>query len=92
MPYADKKKALKKQNEWIEQKYDRINLTIPKGQKAVIQEYAAACGMSVNGLIGSLIKAELHKDPAFLNRIVDKIRQEHWENEGIWLDELDIWE
>lgn len=77
---------------YMKENYDEIKIRIPRGKKVVIQEYAAACGMSVNGLISSLIKTELYKDPAFLNRIVDKIRQEHWENEGIWLDELDIWE
>ena len=32
------------QNKWIEKTYDRINLTVPKGQKEVIKAHAEARG------------------------------------------------
>ena len=49
------------QNDYIAKAYDRINLTVPKGQKEVIQAVAQRNGESVNGFIWRLIKAELDK-------------------------------
>ena len=46
-------------NKYILKAYDRVNLTIPKGRKDTIQEYASARGESVNGLINRLLRAEL---------------------------------
>ena len=43
------------QNEYIKQKYDRINLTVPKGSKEQIKKKAAAAGQSVNEYINALI-------------------------------------
>lgn len=42
-------------NSWIAEKLDRINLTVPKGRKEVIQAYAKAHGESVNGFINRAI-------------------------------------
>lgn len=42
-------------NKYIAKAYDRINLTVPKGQKEVIQAYADAHGVSVNALINRAI-------------------------------------
>ena len=47
------------QNDYIERAYDRINLTVPKGEKEVIKSAATLCGESVNGFINRLIDAEL---------------------------------
>lgn len=47
------------QNDYIDKTYDRINLTVPKGNKEVIKEAAARCGESVNGFINRLIDAEI---------------------------------
>lgn len=38
-------------NKWNAKTYDRINLTVKKGQKEVIQAHAEARGESVNGFI-----------------------------------------
>lgn len=46
-------------NQYISEKYDRINLTVPKGQKEQIAERAAAQGLSVNSYINNLIKADM---------------------------------
>lgn len=35
----------------MDKAYDRINLTVPKGQKEIIKAYAEAHGESVNGFI-----------------------------------------
>ena len=49
------------QNDYIAKAYDRINLTVPKGQKEAIQEAAQRNGESVNGFIWRLIQAQLEK-------------------------------
>ena len=51
-------------NKYMKQNYDRVNLTLPKGKKAIIQDYAAAHGESVNGMINRLIDEELSSDTA----------------------------
>ena len=43
------------QNEYIKEKYDRINLTVPKGRKEETKKKAAAAGQSVNEYINALI-------------------------------------
>lgn len=50
------------QNKWIAKAYDRINLTVPKGQKELIQAHAAACGESVNGFINRAISETMSRD------------------------------
>lgn len=49
------------QNDYIDKTYDRINLTVPKGNKEVIKEAAALNGESVNGFINRLIDDELKR-------------------------------
>lgn len=43
------------QNDYIDRKYDRINLTVPKGKKEKIQSAAKASGESVNAYINRAI-------------------------------------
>lgn len=38
--------------------YDRINLTVPKGKKDIIQAHAEAMGMSVNGFLNRVAEGE----------------------------------
>lgn len=42
------KERYKKQNEYLAEKYDRINFTVPAGNKEKIREAAKRAGMSVN--------------------------------------------
>lgn len=49
-------------NRWNDKAYDRINLTVPKGQKAVIQEHASSQEESVNGFIQRAIKETMERD------------------------------
>ncbi len=42
-------------NKYILKAYDRINLTVPKGEKDRIKDFAQARGESVNGFINRLI-------------------------------------
>lgn len=55
MAYKNKSDAFKNNNKFIKNNYDRINLTVPKGHKELIQEAAKVKGLSVNGWINSLI-------------------------------------
>lgn len=62
---ANKKVTPKQQacvNRYIAKAYDRINLTLPKGQKALIQEHAESKGESVNGCIQRFIKEGMERD------------------------------
>ena len=49
-------------NKYISKAYDRINLTVLKGRKDVIQAHAATQGESVNGFINRAIDHEMERD------------------------------
>ena len=49
-------------NNWIAEKLDRINLTVPKGQKDTIKAHADAHGESVNAFIARAIKTQMEID------------------------------
>ena len=49
-------------NRYISKSYDRINLTVPKGQKEKISAHAEARGESVNGFIKRAIEETLKRD------------------------------
>lgn len=49
-------------NRWNDKAYDRINLTVPKGKKEAIKEYAEAHGESVNTFINRAIDAAMAPD------------------------------
>lgn len=59
---AASKAQLKAQNKWIAKAYDRINLTVPKGDKETIQAHAAEQGESVNGFINRAIEEAMKRD------------------------------
>lgn len=48
-------------NKYIGTHYDRINLTVPKGNKEKIQVAAQSNGESVNAFINRLIDTELER-------------------------------
>lgn len=62
MAYKDKSKAAKMQNKWIAATYDRINLTVPKGEKETIQAHASDMGESVNAFINRAIRETMERD------------------------------
>lgn len=62
MAYKDKSKKTAYQNEFIKQAYDRINLTVPKGQKEVIQAAAERAGESVNAYINTAIAERMERE------------------------------
>lgn len=61
------KTSAKSKNVWIAKAYDRINLTVPKGQKEVIQAHATARGESVNGFINRVISEAIEREQAEMN-------------------------
>ena len=58
------KAHIKATNKWMAKAYDRVNLTLPKGQKEVVQAHATARGESVNGFIGRAIVETMERDSA----------------------------
>lgn len=53
----------KKQTEWTraynEKAYDRLAVTIPKGRKTTVEAHAKSKGLSVNGLINTLLREDM---------------------------------
>ena len=56
------KTSAKSKNTWITKAYDRINLTVPKGQKDLIQAHAEEQGESTNGFINRAISETMERD------------------------------
>ncbi len=51
-----------------EKAYDRLAITIPKGQKTSVEAHAQSKGLSVNGLINALLREDM------------KLTSEEWKN------------
>lgn len=51
-------------NKYVKSNYDRINVTMPKGQREVIKAHADAQGKSVNGFINEAIEEKLDREKA----------------------------
>ena len=49
-------------NKWISEKLDRVNLTMPKGQKETIKAHAEAQGESLNAFINRAITETMERD------------------------------
>ena len=50
-------------NKWIAETYDRINLTVPKGQKDVIKAHAEKYDKgSINGFVNRAINETMERD------------------------------
>lgn len=49
-------------NKWIANTYDRINLTVPKGEKQVIQAAAQAANESVNAYIYAAVVQRMERE------------------------------
>lgn len=59
-----KKRANKKWNDAnLKERYDRIQLVVPKGKKELIQSAAKQKGMSTNEFINQIIDKALQSDP-----------------------------
>lgn len=56
------KASTKAQNKYINKKYDRINLVVPKGNKDIIKEHASTKNESINAFINRAIKETIQND------------------------------
>ena len=56
------KASTRAQNKYIAKAYDRVNLTMPKGRKEIIQEKAEAQGESVNTYINKAINQRMERE------------------------------
>ena len=52
---------IKANNRYNEKAYDRINIAVPKGKKAIIAEKAAQNGESINAFVNRAIDRELDR-------------------------------
>ena len=50
------------QNDYISRTYDRVNLTIPKGQKETIRAHAETQSESLNAFINRAITETMERD------------------------------
>lgn len=51
-------------DKYLKEKVDTIPVRVPKGKKAVIQDYAASHGESVNGFINRAVDEAMERDKA----------------------------
>lgn len=51
-------------NKYVKDNYDRVLVTMPKGQKEAIKAHAERRGESVNGFIGRAISETMERDSA----------------------------
>ena len=51
-------------NKYMKENYDRVNLTMPKGEKEAVKAHAEARGESVNSFINRAIKEAMERDNA----------------------------
>ena len=51
-------------HKYVKANYDRVELTVPRGQKETIRTHAAARGESVNAFIARAIRETMERDQA----------------------------
>ena len=51
-------------NKYMKENYDRVNLTMPKGEKDAVKAHAEARGESVNAFINRAIEEAMERDNA----------------------------
>ena len=62
MAFKDKARMSEYQNSYIKQTYDRVNLTLPKGDKIIVKAHAAGQNESVNAFINRAISEQIVRD------------------------------
>ena len=61
------KTSAKVKNRYNDKAYDRINLTVPKGQKNIIKAHAESQGESLNGFVQRAINEAMNKEKSESN-------------------------
>ena len=59
---AVSKSQQKAVHKYVKINYDRMELTVPKGQKEIIKAHAESQGESVNGFISRAIENQMERD------------------------------
>ena len=49
-------------HKYVKENYDRLNISVPKGRKAELQEHAQQHGESLNGFVNRAIDHEMERD------------------------------
>ncbi len=62
----DKFNQIKYQNDYKRKNYDRMELLVPKGEKAEIKEMAKSLGKSVNEFVYSAVKEKMREEKSNL--------------------------
>ena len=62
MAFKNKARMSEYQNSYIKQTYDRVNLTLPKGDKIIVKAHAAGQNESVNAFINRAISEQIVRD------------------------------
>lgn len=83
-------------NKYMAANYDRINLTVPKGDKEVIKAHAESLGESVNGFLNRAIQETVGRDLAKEHKLFgvdltpeqEKVIDCMYENEELFSDML----
>ena len=57
------KPATKAKNKYNAANYDSLRIVVPKGQKQAIEAHAADKGLTVNGLVNDLLRADMNLSP-----------------------------
>lgn len=57
----DKTEKSAYRNNWIAEKLDRVNLTMPKGKKEQVKEAADKVGLSLNAFINQAIDEKIER-------------------------------
>lgn len=72
-----RKRANKKWNDAnLKKRYDRILIIVPKGRKEEIEDYAAAHGESVSGMINRLLRTDMGRTEADWKKVEADSREE----------------
>ena len=79
----------KANNKWNAKAYDRINLTVQKGQKDAIKAHAESHGESVNGFINRAIAEATERDSVFREYQRNLLHQLKEMNEALTQDNKD---
>ena len=56
---AQKSKVTQYKNRFNSERYDSLRIVVPKGRKSEIEVHAQSKGLSVNGLVGELLRADM---------------------------------
>lgn len=67
-------------NQHIREHYDRINLCVPKGEKAKIRAVADAMQISINEYLFRLVCADLSGGESHISKQGNEFTEEHREN------------